>query len=274
MSYDTDEKSIAGSRPVELYEFTAGSLVYRYTSAADAISYGGHSYTPAPLQSSSLGAPGTSDPPEFSIEAPYDLPFVVEQGTDMPAQGMTLLLSLYQRVSGVALGVWFARVTSIALTGNTARIRVPSVLDDALDAPVPSKRYQLQCMHQLFDARCTLSPLIGFTSTTIAGTTSNPRIFTVAGVGGNPDDWYTSGQLLDVATGERRMIVSQVGTTIEIKDRLPIANLLSPVRTVYLYAGCRRTVEVCSAKWNNVKHFTGFPYIPSENMFTGGLRGL
>jgi hypothetical protein len=274
MSFDSDEKSVATNRPAELYEFAAPTKTYRYTSASDTIVYAGNTYTPAAIKRSTIVQTGSQDPTQFTVEAPVDLAFVADQRGVIPSQGITFTLRRLQRVSGIATVRKMGKVSSIVRkrSGNTqvAIIAIPSLLDIALATMVPGLVFQSNCNNHLYDAVCTVDRNLYKVTTTVSSIADSLNL-TVGSDGGHPGDWFDGGEMIHVASGERRTILFRTGgTSFRIKDPFPA---LANGDSLQLFAGCKKRLDSdCLNKFNNVVNFTGFPFIPEINPFKDGFR--
>lgn len=93
-------------------------------------------------------------------------------------------------------------------------------------------------------------------------------------------DWCLGGDLLHVASGERRTIRDQqdlspgVGTTTQLTLHVPIVELKAG-DTVEVYPGCDKTIggaQGCDPKFGNRHNFGGFPELPAVNPFVPGAN--
>lgn len=270
MTFLADETSVASSRPVELYAFVTPSATYRYTSGPIAVVFGGFTFDPLPgLKRSTIAGSSSNDPPEFSIEMPYDAALVQAEAFVMPSKYCTCTITRVQ--PGGADTIWVGEVAAYEVEKRTAKLRVPSKMDDALASTVPGVSFQYLCNHQLYGPMCGVDETDpAFRATTTLTSYDLGRTYTVASIAGKPDDWYTGGKVTRIADGEPRLIEKQTGTTIKLSA--PFRSW-SPGSTVFLNAGCGHDIFDCRDKYNNAANYGGFTGIPNLNPLAN-LRGL
>ena len=129
-------------------------------------------------------------------------------------------------------------------------------LSQRLNQPT-GRTYQRTCDAKLGDARCKF--VITPVSVTVVAVSGN--IVTI-GATSEPNDWFSLGKLVD-ATGAEHKIKTHSGTRILLWE----TPVLPPGvgTTVVLTPGCRQTIEVCNAKFNNFANFRGFPHVPGND---------
>ncbi len=86
----------------------------------------------------------------------------------------------------------------------------------------------------------------------------------VAAAATQPDGYFVAG-LVSTLDGQR-MIVGQAGDALTLIAPLPI---LAAGMSVELFAGCDHATATCQARFNNLAHYGGFPFIPGKNPFAG-----
>jgi uncharacterized phage protein (TIGR02218 family) len=204
------------------------------------------------------------------------IPFIIGRGLDgaqvrldrafmadwgVPAAGTVL------RFSG--------RVTSVGeISGSTAKITV-SAWTILLNVNMPPHLYQANCLHNVYDAGCTLNPAsFSSTGTVAAGvgpvfpaTTPDTRptqTTWLSNLTGVPDKFtigrltFTSGANAGLA---RSIRTNAADGTFEIVNPLPVKPSAGDTFTAYW--GCDRTSTTCSGKFNNLANFKGVEFVPS-----------
>lgn len=126
-----------------------------------------------------------------------------------------------------------------------------------LNQPI-GRVYQRTCNAKLGDARCK-----AVVPTVTAQITSTEGHTVVLDALSEPNEWFTLGLLTDAA-GARFAIKRQVGRTLTLWEQ-PV---VPPTGTVTLTPGCKQDVDTCRTKFNNVKNFRGFPFIPGNDRLT------
>ena len=148
-------------------------------------------------------------------------------------------------------------------TGFQAEVRG---LAHRLNQPV-GRVYAYACDADLGDARCgkDVSSSTFSTSATIASVT-DARRFTVSGIAGYADGWFSGGKLSFASganAGRAMEIKRHAGAGIELWQAM--SDPVAPGDTVALLAGCDKQFSTCKTKFANVANFRGFPYMPGND---------
>jgi uncharacterized phage protein (TIGR02218 family) len=134
--------------------------------------------------------------------------------------------------------------------------------------------YGYGCDADLGDVRCTIDltdPL--FMGSGAVATVTDARRFTVSGLDGFADTWFSGGKLTWTggANAGRAMEVKRHGLTatqvsIELWQAMSEAVAVGDAFTVT--AGCDKQFSTCKAKFANAVNFRGFPYMPGNDAIT------
>lgn len=120
---------------------------------------------------------------------------------------------------------------------------------------VPSRDYQLYCNSEFGDAECCMNT--GETKVMVTKVTSNvlslPKSY--------EKDYWAHGTI--TIEGESRTILKSLNDEITI-DLNFLQDFHSKEATIK--RGCNKTATMCK-KYKNMKHFSGFPAIPFENVY-------
>ncbi len=267
MTFLESETSIDDGEPIELYEFVAPNKSYFYTSFGRDIDLSGQIYEARAIQRSNLQGTDQDDSPDMTIEIDIDAEIVNDFAFRIaePDLQMTLRRSHANDPAKTEI-IWEGAVTGISVANRKGTIRVPSLFGSALKQPVPDVFYQPQCNHALFGSRCTVSRA-AFVDAQVIDTVVGVNVGLVS-VGARPDQWFQGGVIQRVSDGERRLIKSQVGTSLILN--YPFRDLLIG-DAVEVVAGCDRLVQTCVGKFGNLINFGGHPLIPIINIFEEGL---
>lgn len=148
-------------------------------------------------------------------------------------------------------------------TGFTAEVRG---LAHRLNQPV-GRVFAYSCDADLGDARCTkdVSASIFTANGTIANVT-DARRFTVSGIAGYANNWFSFGKLSFTSganAGRAMEIKRHAGTGIELWQAM--SDAVAPGDAVTLVTGCDKQFATCKSKFDNVVNFRGFPYMPGND---------
>lgn len=262
MSYDSDEKSISDSAPVELYEFVLPTQTIRLTSGPVAITFAAQVYTPAALARTSVPVATQTSSTEVNVDLSLTSALTQAIVTGIIPSKITVTIRRYQSVSAAAIILWTGYVADVRIKGGAATLRIASLYAELLETQISKAVLQRTCNHVLYDARCTVARGAGV-ATTISSTTNAGRTLVVSTVSGAIDSFYRHGEILHPITGERRTVLEQVGTTVNIISPFP-----SGITNAYtLFAGCDHRVDTCKVKFANMINFGGHPILPVSNVF-------
>ena len=265
MAFIDDEQSKHDGRPVELFKYEGTYDNYFYTSGPEQITYLGDDYIPIATKRSALNVQTQNeDSSEVTIELPVSSQLIAVYGFQIAPPD--LKLTIYRGHNGDYVRAWSGNVENIQVAKGTASVRVPSDLAAALNADLPNVYYQGPCNHALFDARCGVSYAAWSFETEVVLAAS--KVITLAGIG-TLDGKLIGGDAV-LASGERRMIVTQIGNVITVN--YPFAQI-APTDIITIAAGCDLAwAGDCDTRFNNQERFGGFPFIPPKNIFSTGLE--
>lgn len=262
MSYDSDEKSVSDSAPVELYEFVLPTQTIRLTSGPVAITYAAQVYTPAALARTSVPVATQTSSTEVNVDLSLTSALTQAIITGIIPSKITVTIRRHQTLSAAAIILWTGYVADATINGDSVSLRIASLYAELLETQISTAVLQRTCNNVLYDAHCTVARGAGV-ATTISSTTNGGRTLVVSTVGGAIDSFYRHGELLHPITGERRTILAQIGTTVTI-----IAPFPGGITNAYtLFAGCDHSVDTCKTKFANVVNFRGHPLLPENNIF-------
>lgn len=264
MTYAAIEASAQSGRPVELYEFRNGSTYYRYTSADGDVSYGGNTFTAAPIARNAIEA--TSEVARLALNITCDRSLGVLSifATVPPEDVIAVTVRRLHAGDGEAITQWMGRAVNVTWNNAAAEIHCESVYT-SLKRTGLRRLYQITCPHVVYGPGCNLSRT-GFkvtkTLATVSGTTLT---ITTIGV----DDGYFNGGYMEWTSGgivHRRAIRTQIGGTLTISFPLPG---LAASASVDIYPGCDHTLATCTTRFSNYLNYGGMPYFPPKNPFNG-----
>lgn len=256
-TFDDNERSTSQNRPIDLYTITTPTVTYRLTSHIVDVVYAGLTYTATTMTRGSLQVSQDLTGRELIVYLPISHPLVQRFfATGIPEHSVSVTLQRLQSVSGQAFQQWSGFAQSIAVDKHQASVRCPSVTDDPFKVRLPQVTATRLCNHVLYDAGCTLDR---------AGFAINPPAVYIAAisgstislstVAGSADQRFQYGEIVH-DTGQRRMVLSQIGTTLTLNAPFVGAAVGDGV---VVYSGCNHDVTTCRDKFGNVKNFGGFP---------------
>lgn len=269
MAYEDFEDGVSTGAPVECYRFIGSFREYLYTSADEPVTLDGRTYQPAAISRDSLRA-GTQEDDTLALELtlPHDTTVVREYAYADSPPALSLEVFRVHRDSNFVTDfilMWKGEVISFSVDGRTATLSVPSIFARALQGDVPTIYWQGPCNHVLFDNQCGLNRADYITETSIL-LVSGTDIEVVDQ--GFADNFLVSGEMVNLRTGERRLITFNQANLLKVRVKFADARVGD---TVQLSAGCDHSFTTCKAKFSNGLRFGGHPFIPADNPFNGEL---
>lgn len=279
MSYDSLERSIQASRPVELYSISTALATYLLTSHDEDVPAGGLTYLATPLSRGNIGISPLGRVRTLMVTLPAGHPLVqVLLGNGFPPRDTRVTINRGHIGDSELHSVWDGYLQSIETDGQYARVHTRHVVDDAFNrVRLPTLKAQRSCNHMLYDKGCQVSsdplaiigelngvPIAGdnphYWTTTVVSV--NGPVIEVASINGKADQYWRYGPFERAIDKEQRTITDHVGTTITVDYQF---GTLNPGDTIVLRAGCDLTLATCLNKFNNVKNFGGMPQLPTSN---------
>ena len=157
--------------------------------------------------------------------------------------------------------------------GRTAFQAEMRGLAHVLNQPV-GRAYGYGCDADLGDARCTVNLAdAAYNGTGSVSAVTDARRFTVSGLSGFADQWFTNGRLAWTggANNGRAMEIKRhgvSGSTVTIELWQAMSEAVQAGDTFAVTAGCDKQFATCKAKFSNAVNFRGFPYMPGNDTVT------
>lgn len=281
MTYEFFETSIEEATPVELYIFTLGTEIFRYTSAEDDITislpnpingvYSSITIRRTNIQQSSDGNRTDS----ITIDLPSNNEVAARYVGVVPGQPLDIELHRFHRLDApdpetVLAFQGVMQTVSFVEDGRVAKLQVQS-LTKAKNREVPRFTYQAPCNHMLYDVRCKISDTdAAFEKFLTAGAVDSTGTFiTATGAAAFGADFFTGGFI--EFDNDFRTVKSQTGDVLEVFIPFVSTPLGQVMRVL---AGCDLSITTCRDKFANVINYGGFPFVPTKNVFRTGIDPL
>lgn len=267
MAFGLLESSAYLARPEELYEFSMGAQVWRYTSASTNRTLLGQTYMAVPrLRREPFKQDKDGGDDSINIQVPMDLDLVWAFRVISPARAIDVKVLKRHRGDGDDfVEVWAGRYRGVEWSGAVATIRCDGY-NSLLKRAGLRLNYGVKCSHMLYGPGCNLNkedwrvegPVSGVTMSTISSPAFAAR----------PDGWLTRGY---VEYGLYFFLISDhVGDTVTLFSNIEVDHAEMPL-TVAAYAGCDRTLEMCWEKFENGLNAEANPWHPDKNPYQTGL---
>jgi len=267
VTIDLIERSTEQGTPIELYEFTRDSQIWRYTSSDQDVTFQGSVFLAVPIQRPLIEQSQDPGRKPLTLTATRSLSFAAQYVQSPPTDVVSLVIRRYhtEDIDSQTVVVWMGRVINVKFEINEVAIRCEPIFT-SLKRPALRRLYQATCPHVLYGPVCRFvrTGLQLDTSVNVTDGTSLTSVdFT-----GQPAGFYTGGfvEWTNEGATDKRFILSHTGGGIIIN--IPFTGLEDGA-SVRVFPGCDHTLNTCVTKFSNEENYGGFPYIPSKNPFSG-----
>lgn len=267
MTYDVIETSAYDGAPVELYEFTRGAQIWRYTSADFDVTTGGSVFSAVPISRPDVEQSQDPGKKPMTLKATRSLGFVEQYIAAPPTDVISLVITRFHTtdVADEIVVVWIGRVLNVKFVGNEVEVRCEPIFT-SLKRPALRRLYQTTCPHVLYGPQCAFSKATLQLDTTV--TITGGTTLTSGDFSSEVDGFYTGGVVEWSNNGatDKRLILTHAGSGVIIN--IPFEGMEDGA-SVNVFPGCDHTLDTCVAKFANELNYGGFPYIPDKNPFGG-----
>lgn len=268
MSFDTDEASVEGAAPAELFKFVAGTTTYRYTSAERDITVdlgdGNEIFTAVTIKFGERNASDDGGVGEPTLELPINSQLAVDTVFQPAPPQVTFEAWRYHEDTGSVAYIWGGELLGASAQGRTVSFRIPNPLMQKFEQKVPKVRLQVYCNNVLFDRVCKLVRSNHVVESQVSRFEDGGSTLVVTTIGGQANGWADGGEVIHVPTGERRTISTQTGTSLTLL--WPFSPAVGSLDDIEIYAGCDHTIDDCLNKFDNTENFLGWPYMKSQSL--------
>ena len=265
MTFDVQESSRAGGKPIRLFEFqTSVTTFHRFTDADEAVAHGGNTYDPIAIDIDTITASGSLDKNETRVTIPQNV-------------GLAELYLVYPPEIPVTLVVWAGHFgdadLKLAFTGTvlscdrqgSEAVLACEPVTAALRRVGLRRPWSLGCPYALYKGLCTASKAAATTSHVVQSLDSTVLTMLTGWNGAFGIEKYNTGlvEWINANGGtESRTIIRTTATTIALSGP---ARDLSALDSVDVILGCNRQMDDCETLHNVIRDFGGQPFIPVEN---------
>jgi uncharacterized phage protein (TIGR02218 family) len=268
----------------DLYEFTFGADTVRWCGADHALSVGGKSYTLGPpidrehtswklgLEVTSLDITITDDESTL-LDGEHLVVGAWKNRFDQAHVVIRRFVSdAWDNTAVGATHMFEGKVGDVSVDGKQIKLTVESSLAE-LNATFPRTYFLPSCTNALYGPICGLLAA-NFTSAGSVGSNPSAGSFTLAGAN-KDDDYFAQGKVKFTSgpcKGQIRSVKSYKNGIITLA--YPLYTVPEVGDTVDAIAGCDKTTATCKAKFDNIKNFRGFKYLPiPATQYTGAPSG-
>ena len=194
-------------------------------------------------------------------------PLLDQSGADLYDQSGIALLDQgaaggWISVAAGTVNLFTGIVAEVQADSGVVKLTVNSLLR-LLNTAFPRNYFLPQCNHALFDAGCTLLASNFAVAGTVAGV-SNTLTYFGSGLT-NAAGYFALGYVvwLTGANAGLRSFVKSYDGAGNFTLPYPLDSIPAVGDTFTAYPGCDKLQATCTAKFNNLANFRGFPYVPT-----------
>ena len=243
---------------IELYVLELRNGITRIAACDEDIVYNGEKYIAVPFKRGEItkSMDNITDSCEVTLgDCSYELLSYVIQGFDFRGCNATVArISYPESLSDPSIIqlVFSGYIDEPSYSDGQFVCKVKSRIPDI---ECPNRDFRLACNSEFGDAECGMD--LAIEKVGISGANGNK----ITVQGSWPSNYWRNG--VASVEGESRVIHKSEGNTITLN-----VNFAQDVRgmVVTLQKGCDKSADMCR-KYNNMKHFSGFPSIPLETQY-------
>lgn len=269
MAFDPLERSAALGRPEELYEFTSGVTVYRYTSADRTRWLNNYEFSPARrLRRTALKQDKDGGDDSIQVTVPGDLDIAWLFRVITPYQPMWLRIYRRHRQSSEDYyQSWYGRVRGCSWTKDGQAQLECDGLNSLFKRASLRLGYDPTCPHMLYGPGCNLDKDQWRTPGEVI--TWGKNFIECAEFAAHEDQWFKLGYVEFGA--HSYLITDHKGSRVTTFAGIELDPTVTNPNTAVAYAGCDRLLETCWAKFDNGLNSEANPWLPHRNPFQAGL---
>lgn len=268
-NFDGFERSEFFGRDIRLYEFTRGTMTWRYNSGDRNVTYAGQNYAQLTIKDSGIKQKGEAVTDDFTITLPYSTPIALAFRGTPPSGLIKVAMRQMQYGDTEAPLMWVGYLSSVKFVDAVSAQMICNTQAAFLARKGLRLAYERNCPHVLYDDDCRLNKADWAEGGTIRDLTGNSFNFDLTfpnplGYAGRFSNGFIEWQP-DPNWFERRAIQVHSGDLCILLNN---TDGLSVGMRVTFYPGCARTPTNCRL-FNNISNYGGFPFMPGVSPFDG-----
>lgn len=276
MTVDSHELSDYDGCPERLFLFTMGNLVWSYVNAKKSQTHLSVEYTPLFVEMADISQALSESSPTIDVTLDADAAMVQQFIPYMPV--LPIRVRVFRHHVDDADNDYKVEMIGEIVSAQfdeeegTCNLSCRMVASN-LDRKVPWPQYQKPCNYALYGPGCRV-PKDDYKTTAVALSILNdrmsaPEFGAKASLEGDPK-WYVNGFVTCPANGETRFVIDQEDDVLFLQSPFVFTQNGD---TVDAFAGCDRSRQTCTVKFDNLDRMLGFPWPPEKNPFRDNVYG-
>ena len=252
----------------ELIEFSSRFYTWRWTTANQDIVSSGYTYTPMP------GGPGGGIEESIDLGISTILFTLTNSGDEfnpvLQANDLDMASVIVRRIhvstpDAGSIEIYRGKVGDYTFTRDQITGQARNFFN-SINVQWPYYTYMDQCAWRFGGVGCGFDTSSITVSSTASPVSSGYRLGAIASIASVAPGYYDRGRFTFTSganSGCIRTVRVQSGSRIEFSHVVPYD--IASGDTFDLFPGCRkRMIDDCTSKYNNVRNFLGFPWIPKQ----------
>lgn len=269
MTFDARESSLAGGRPIRLYQFSRGVLRWNYNSSDRPIVHQNQTFQPlvGGITDDGIRQGGSDNVRSLRVLAPGNLE-VAQFYRGIPPSDSIDLVIFDRHFGETEFRVsWVGEIQSVTWPAVDRCQVVCSPESVSMGQQGLRLAWERPCPHALYERGCLVNRDLFRVETVVQ--TMNGALVSGSAFASKPDGWFNAGYVeWSVGPGvwERRAIEGHLGTLLAIFGG---TSGMSLGMTLRAYAGCNQTMEICHSRFGNKDNYGGIRHLPGRSPFDG-----
>jgi uncharacterized phage protein (TIGR02218 family) len=251
---------------IELYKFTHGATVFRYTSADRDVTHDDETWEPKVMERSGIDRGRDEESHSLSIETTHDNPVALLHLRTPPDHAV--MIDVYQRAGDDYDRIFTGTLSDVTWDGAEARLHCASPVAEA-DKPGLKGRFQRTCRWALYSRGCSVDPedhrMDGLVDEL---NPANPRAVRSDAALALGAGWLTGGYV--IINGQARLVTAN--GSLGWLDLAARIEGIAVNQEIIGYRGCNHKTTNCANIFDNLANFGGFTSVPKANPFTRDIR--
>ncbi len=269
MSFNGLEFSLAGGRPVRLYQFSRGVLRWSYNSSGADVVHQNQVFKAlrGGIGDDGIRQGGSESVRNLRVLAPADLEVAQFYRGIPPSDAIDLVV--YDRHFGDTefRVAWVGEIQSVTWPAVDRCQVICSPESASMGQQGLRLAWERPCPHALYERGCWVNRDLYQVAATVIS--MNGSTITGSAFASKPSGWFNAGYIewsISAGVWERRAIEAHISNVLAIFGG---TSGLSLGMTVRAYAGCDQTIETCNTRFNNKNNYGGIRHMPGRSPFDG-----
>lgn len=270
MTYSNIETSNDQGQPVRLYAFKLGTAVFRFTSSDQDIILNGYKWKATAIDDDGVKQSGDATVDTLTINCPSSIaPVALFQGTP-PSNPITITIYALHEGDSEAITMYAGEVIQCDYPQPGAASLSCDAMAISMERSGLRLTWQRNCPYALYNpSTCKADKTAHAIPMTIMANPVGGNTIEVQGLDAFADGTMDGGFIEwdhPVRGKEFRSVEVHTGASLTM---FGLSDGLYYGLAIVGYPGCKRTVDDCANKFNNLPNYGGIPDLPGKSPFDG-----